>query len=912
MLAYRDVLAQRELRDNGASTGIDAEYIACHYLLSRGDFKWALKWDDLKLPSAFRWQRTEYGIDVVAEHIDGSIWALQVKDYQKLVGYGAFTNMSAFVTSGRRRGARIDRLAVLCADAPASRTLIDKCAEENTVIFDSTDLAKFSWPTLATIKRTYKTSLTTTDPSVVRRRLAVPKNAPKKLWSHQRKCLTALRKHFATGAKRARVYMVTGAGKTVTFVKLAEDYDTVLVVVPRLLLAQQTYEKFIQQTGVKYDHILFVASENVGRRYDDLKPSDLTGRNSTDVSEIAEFVRLPGRKLIISTYKSSERIKAAGARIDLAIFDEAHHTAGFTYTGDKPKQAQALLRYQGIKRHVFFTATPRVYTSDIKKAAADGGHYVASLDNARTFGPLVFEFSYEQALNAPEPVVKPYEIHLVVLNDEEYREALRGKYVKDAATRQNVASPHIVAALAQAKVVTANRLRHGIGFANSIDNANRLRSYYTRFGDNHFADTLSSLRTVDDNKRALMLFEESSHGFITNVNILSEGMDAPCIDYIVFADPMQSQHAIAQKIGRGLRFDAAQPDAKLIVIVPVVLEADDSVRVGKFQTILEVLGAMSTMDKTLEVEINDIARNLPSSGYERRFKIDADIPLVDVEYLEQTITTTVFSPVPMAWWARFEELKRYFEQHDDCMPPKGSPLQSWVSNERARYNHAGKRRAFSQEEIDALESLEGWFWHQEEIWESRLQETVKYVDINGGFPGDRKTILGSWLTNQRTMCATGKLSVERLAALDTALPGWNGDCGKLKLNTPEWWQNRIYRHADVKFVYDTAHYQYCCKARKLYRNGEVSQDEQRRCQAFPKLWKWLQSETTTNVLVNSKQWWAERIYRFGDLKPNTLGDMKWYTRCSVARKLYRDGEMAKAEQARCRKLYPAIWEWLNR
>jgi hypothetical protein len=76
-ITYRDLLAQRELRDNGASTGIDAEYIACHYLLSRGDFKWALKWDDLKLPSAFRWQRTEFGIDVVAEHIDGSIWAVR-------------------------------------------------------------------------------------------------------------------------------------------------------------------------------------------------------------------------------------------------------------------------------------------------------------------------------------------------------------------------------------------------------------------------------------------------------------------------------------------------------------------------------------------------------------------------------------------------------------------------------------------------------------------------------------------------------------------------------------------------------------------------------------------------------------------------------------------------------------------
>jgi superfamily II DNA or RNA helicase len=919
-LTYRRLLAQRELRDSGASTGIDAEYIACHYLLSRGDFKWALKWDDLKLPSAFRWQRTEYGIDVVAEHIDGSIWALQVKDYQKLVGYGAFTNMSAFVASGRRRGARIDCLAILCADAPASRTLIGKCAEENTVIFDSTDLAKFSWPTLATIKRTYKTSLKTTDPSVVRSRLAVPKNAPKKLWTHQRKCLAALRKHFASGANRARVYMVTGAGKTVTFVKLAEDYDIVLVIVPRLLLAQQTYEKFIQQTGVKYDHILFVASENVGRRYDDLKPSDLTGRNSTDVSEIAEFVRLPGRKLIISTYKSSERIKMAGAKIDLAIFDEAHHVAGFTYNGDKPKQAQALLHYRGIKRHVFFTATPRVYTSDIKKAASDGGHYVASLDNAKSFGPLVYEFSYDQALNAPEPVVKPYEIHLVVLNDEEYREALRGKHIKDAATRQNVASPHIVAALAQAKVVSANRLRHGIGFANSIDNANRLRDYYNRFGGNHFAETLSSLRTVDDNKRALMQFEESSHGFITNVNILSEGMDAPCIDYIVFADPMQSQHAIAQKIGRGLRYDPDYPDAKLIVIVPIILEADNSVGAGKFQTILEVLGAMSTMDKTLEMEIKDIARNLPSSGYERRFKIDADIPLVDIEYLEQTIATTVFSPVPMTWWVWLAELKDFIVEHGR-LPTKrrdgDGKLGRWIMAQRARYR--GTKVSYSplsRVEVEALESLgDVWVWGQDEIWSRKLDATKQYFDTTGQLPSklhpdSSARGLSQWLILQRAECAQGKMSLQRQEALAAALPEWQ--TANYKVNSVDWWAKRIYSTGDI-YVPDfagTTVYSQAQNGRHLYRSGKMSKAEQARCRKqYPTIWKWLVNES---VAANSMEWWASDIYCFGDAQPRRSDATgNWYYQCIMARKFYRAGEMSREEQSRCRNQYPAIWEWLT-
>jgi predicted helicase len=851
MIAYSKLLDQRELRDSGASTGIDAEYVACHYLISRGDFKWALRWDDLELPSAYRWQRTEFGIDVVAEHIDGSIWALQVKDYQKYVGYSAFTNMSAFVTSGRRRGARIDRLAILCADAPASRNLIDKCAEENTVIFDRTDLAKYSWPSMNAIKRAYDKRLKTTDPSVVKRRLALPKNAPKRLWKHQRECVAALRKHFQR-AKRARAYMVTAAGKTITFVKLAEGYDNVLVVVPRLLLAQQTYEKFIQQTKVKYDHILFVASENIGARYDDLKPSDLTGRNTTDAEEIAEFMRLPGRKLIISTYKSSCLIKEAKAKIDLAIFDEAHHAAGFTYKGDKLKQAQALLHYRGIKRHVFFTATPRIYTSDIKQAAANGGHYVASLDNVLTFGKLVYEFSYDQALHAPQPVVKPYEIRLVVLKDDEYRAALREKRVKDAASKRNHVSSHIVAALAQARVVKAEKLHHGIGFANKVDNANLMRNYYFEFVGNHFAETLSSLRTVDDNKRALTQFEEGPEGFITNVNILSEGMDAPCVDYIVFADPMKSKHAIAQKIGRGLRYDPTNPDAKLVVIVPIILEADNSVETTKFTPILEVLGAMSSMDKTLAVEIDEIARNLPSNGSERRFKVDADLPLIDVAVLQQTISTAVFSATGLSWDAQ------------------------WMA---------------------ALEAVK-------EIYAE--SGTLPAQNDDSG----RHNPAGHWIARQRRLCRQGVLSVARREILDAAL-GASWRIGNIPVGSQLWWEKHIYRHGDVvpdKSI-SNVWYKQCYNARALFDAGEMDEAEQVRCrEQYPAIWQWLR---TPQLRVNARRWWETHVYCHGDIRPSKLVDNRWYAQALIGRQRYRRGEMSVAEQSRCRTKFPAIWAWLT-
>src|ERR1039458_5502172 len=646
---YQRLLDQREVREDGSSTGIDAEYIAAHYLVSSAAFKWAAKWDDLNFPGDYRWQKIERGIDVIAEHIDGTIWAIQVKDYQKFVDYKAFTNMNAFVQSGERHGVKIDRMAIVCADKPAGRVLIEVCEENDTVIYDHTDLAKLVWPkTFVALRKMYRANLKTIDPKFLRQRLSKPRRAPKRLWKHQNACLQAMKAHFRTETK-GRVYMPPGSGKTVTFVRFAEDYENVLAAVPSLLLAQQTFEKFVQQSRKPYDHVLFVASESP--KYDDLKLSDLTGRHTTDVEEIRAFMSLPGRKLLIPTYKSSGRIAEAQAGIDLAIFDEAHHMAGFQYNGDLPKQAQALLDYKGILCSLFMTATPRVYSSDIKTIAANGDHYVTSLDDESQFGKLVYEFTYQAALKSKDKIVKPYEIHLVAITDEEYREALGKKRIKDSETRKPEMVSHVCAALAYEKIRGKLDVHHTLCFTNTINNADRMTRFSKAFGGTGYAETLSSKRTVDANKRGQYDFEHSPEGFIANVNIFGEGIDAPCVDCVIFADPMQSKDAIAQKVGRGWRYDPANPDAKLIVIVPVLLDKDgiDGTDPKKFKTILEVLGAIGSLDKTLEVEINEVASNLPCDGGDQIFIVEGDIPVVDLVRLRKTITTSVYSGASLSW-----------------------------------------------------------------------------------------------------------------------------------------------------------------------------------------------------------------------------------------------------------------------
>ena len=170
---------------------------------------------------------------------------------------------------------------------------------------------------------------------------------------HQEQALQAM-----TDNDKGQVIVPTGGGKTICMimdtVRQLKMYGTVVVVAPRILLAEQLYREFMEIVNENlYDvHAMHVHSGKIKGVF-----------SSTNPLEIQSFVEstLGGRRIIFTTYHSLHRIEESGINVDTIYFDEAHNSV--------QKNFFPATEYFSNNAHrcYFFTATPK-HTRTVYKA----------------------------------------------------------------------------------------------------------------------------------------------------------------------------------------------------------------------------------------------------------------------------------------------------------------------------------------------------------------------------------------------------------------------------------------------------------------------------------------------------------------------------------------------------------------
>ncbi len=101
--------------------------------------------------------------------------------------------------------------------------------------------------------------------------------------------------------------------------------------------------------------------------------------------------------VIFSTYQSLDKVSAALIDFDLIICDEAHRTTGYGKDATAFTQVHDENFIRGKKR-LYMTATPRLYTSEAKKKAADNDLILWSMDDAEIYGEEFFHISFGEAV----------------------------------------------------------------------------------------------------------------------------------------------------------------------------------------------------------------------------------------------------------------------------------------------------------------------------------------------------------------------------------------------------------------------------------------------------------------------------------------------------------------------------------
>lgn len=521
---------------------------------------------------------------------------------------------------------------------------------------------------------------------------AVAYRPTKTLRPDQEKALRAVLDGFREH-DRGKLIMACGTGKTFTALKIAEHLagagKTVLFLVPSISLLNQTLLAWNADSSVPLTSFAVCSDTTVGRRErteEDMKPTDLATPPTTNAADLLKVWRVPSlvkavrssMTVVFSTYQSisvlTEAQEMGFPDFDLIVCDEAHRTTGVTLTGTDESnfvQVHQNKFIRGAKR-LYMTATPRIFSASAVTRAQEVGAVLCDMNDPAFYGPEFHRLSFSEAVRLN--LLSDYKV-MVLIVDQRYVSDAVTQVMADGELKLDDAVKIVGCWKGLAKELSMTNLtdrgldtapmRTAVAFSSNINNSKRFRDHFPRvieeFKKQIKTEAKCSLdceiRHVDgkDNicKRNALLewLKSAPEGegestpqcrILSNARCLSEGVDIPALDAILFLNPRRSQVDVVQSVGRVMR---KAPGKKFgYVIIPVMIPSDvapeDALdRNNNFRVVWEVLQALRAHDDQFNAEVNSIDINRGSKKV-----------IVDVIGLPEQIDGGIDIPFPPEAW----------------------------------------------------------------------------------------------------------------------------------------------------------------------------------------------------------------------------------------------------------------------
>jgi len=587
---------------------------------------------------------------------------------------------------------------------------------------------------------------------------------------HQTECLDSIDTEL-TNADRTHVIMPCGSGKTLIQPWLVDRLNSrlavreILVLVPTLELVRQTLMQWQSVTPAGTRYLCVCSDKSVSAsEHDDAPAPDcgVTTNNKLIRSFLSEDIG-DTRRVIFSTYHSVETVRRgmpARYRFDLALFDEAHRTAG-----DREKAFAQALTNRGIRigKRVFVTATPRIFD---QSNASTGSAPVYSMDDARIYGRAAYRLSHPEAVS--KGIVVPYEVIVPSVLEE-----------VDDNQVASISSTIAARLIALRRAMDENGVNKAFSYHNSIADA---RHYGELANKNKLLGDIRIMHidsTMSARERAEVLAEYSAapRAILTNVRYLTEGVDVPEVEMVAFMSARRSPIDVIQIVGRALRASPAKSCA--YVFIPVVVsrpKADKDLhkemREYGYTTVLQTLQTLMEGDP-------DFAERMKKNGGAIRERKEAAILVggaikfvsddLPIEYLEKVIIPVCLDRVTLDWDGMYERFRDFVLLHQSTVFHPTTLQEQEVADWSMRQAQNAKEGLLTTRQIQLLEALE-FEW---DVRERRFLGNAAWYAYHIGRHGHdhfADTIPGAesgrkWIKSQRKQLSDGRLSPSRAAIL---------------------------------------------------------------------------------------------------------------------------------------------------
>ena len=579
------------------------------------------------------------GIDVVAKIRDSEKFcAVQCKFYAEGEKIQKSGIDSFFTASGKSQFAR--RLIIDTTDAKWS---------------DNAEAAMFDQQITCTRIELSQLEASNIDWEVFIGTNEIKLSEPKKIREHQQQAIEAVRAGLAEG-DRGKLIMACGTGKTFTGLKIAEDIagkgKYVLFLVPSLALMSQTIREWHNDTETQLRSFSVCSDIQVGKRrvsQDDIaeiESLDLEIPATTNPATLANRAKKPApdkMTVVFSTYQSIQAISDAQIAFDLPEFDliicdEAHRTTGATISGEDDSNFVKVHDNTFIKskNRIYMTATPRVYGEAVKSKASEAAAVLYSMDDEALYGKTLFYRGFGWAVE--KELLSDYKVLVLAIDDNIVSQSVQ-KRLSDVNNqlKLNDATKIIGCYKALAKIglekellTDPNPMRRALAFCKTIAASKTFQEEFALVVDEYLnseegkADLDASpqinceIEHVDgtygakERGKLLDWIKEDTDNkcrILTNAKCLSEGVDVPALDAIMFMHPRKSKIDIVQSVGRVMR---RAPNKKMgYVILPIVIQSGMTPEQAldndeSYKVVWDILNALRSHDERLDAKLNQI------------------------------------------------------------------------------------------------------------------------------------------------------------------------------------------------------------------------------------------------------------------------------------------------------------------
>jgi predicted helicase len=465
------------------------------------------------------------------------------------------------------------------------------------------------------------------------------------LRKHQKEAFDSVIEGFKNN-NRGKLIMACGSGKTFTSLKIAENYTNseskILILVPSISLLSQTMKEWAIEKSKDVRFLAICSDTKASNLSDeDLSLNELVYPATTSIEELEKNYKsaekLKKSIYIFSTYQSIEQVNILQKRnnfvFDLIICDEAHRTTGVSLS--KSDESYFTLVHNNdflkSKKRLYMTATPKIFSERVKeKINSINDSFITSMDDEKIYGPTFHYLSFSKAIN--ENILTDYKVLILAIDEKFIREKLK-ETNSESEINLDDATKMYGCWLGINKITSKDDdsflndplpMKRAVAFTNKISDSIYFKENFSKILKliNNEENSVVEIEHIDgknnSNLRASKLSWlrniklENNSKILSNAKCLSEGVDVPSLDAVIFLNPRSSIVDIVQSVGRVMRRSENKKYGYVIlpVGIPEGMKPEEALKDNeKYKVIWQVLQALRSHDDRFDNTINKLKLN---------------------------------------------------------------------------------------------------------------------------------------------------------------------------------------------------------------------------------------------------------------------------------------------------------------